>query len=82
VVAATLTQNPAAVFSLRRDPKDEPYLNLAIEQHAPFLVTRDKDLLDLMKDDTFRKTYAWLTILDPASFLNHVRAETAKNDRA
>jgi putative PIN family toxin of toxin-antitoxin system len=77
VAAATLTQNPPAIFSLRRDPKDEPYLNLAIEQHVPFVVSRDKDLLDLMQDDTFRKTYTWLTVIDPAGFLKHVRAADA-----
>jgi len=78
VTAGTLTQNPPPLFSLRRDPNDEPYLNLAIEQHVPFLVSRDKDLLELMKDDSFRKTYPWLAIIDPTVFLKHVRAEVAK----
>ena len=35
VAGASLTQNPPPVFSLRRDPKDEPYVNLAIEHHTP-----------------------------------------------
>lgn len=30
-----------------RDPDDEPYLDLAIESKADFLVTRDDDLLDI-----------------------------------
>lgn len=76
--ASTISQNPPAVFSLRRDPKDEPYLNLAIEMRAGFLVRWDKDLLDLMKDDTFRKAYPTLTILNPVDFLKHVRTEIAK----
>ena len=33
----------------RRDVKDEPYINLAIEMNADYLVSRDNDLLDLMK---------------------------------
>src|SRR5262245_8447190 len=67
-----------AVYSLARDPDDEPILNLAIATHAGCLVSRDKDLLDLMNDEEFRKTYPTLTILDPVAFLNHVRAEVAK----
>ncbi|MEK7831313.1 MAG: putative toxin-antitoxin system toxin component, PIN family, partial [Acidobacteriota bacterium] len=32
-----------------RDVKDEPYINLAIEPQSHYLVSRDNDLLDLMK---------------------------------
>jgi putative PIN family toxin of toxin-antitoxin system len=74
---AVITQNPPALFSLRRDPKDEPYVNLAIETSAPFIVSRDADLLDLMKDKWFRKTYPGITVLDPVAFLKHVRAVVA-----
>jgi predicted nucleic acid-binding protein len=59
--------------------KDEPYLNLAIEWAAPFLVSRDADLLDLMKDESFRKTYSGITLLDAVAFLKHVRPEVAKD---
>jgi putative PIN family toxin of toxin-antitoxin system len=34
-------------FTLERDPKDEPYINLALASAAQYLVTWDKDLLDL-----------------------------------
>ena len=47
--AVVLTEIPKA-FTLARDPKDEPYLNLALAAGARYLVTRDKDLLDLMSD--------------------------------
>lgn len=79
VNAGTLSPNPPAAFSLKRDPKDEPYLNLAIAlMRASFLVTRDKDLLDLMNEDDFRKAYPSVTIIEPAAFLAYVRAEAAK----
>ena len=39
-------------YEYSRDPSDEAYLNLAIEAGADFLVTRDNDLLDLMKWET------------------------------
>ena len=55
-----------------------PYLNLAIAVHAPFLVSRDHDLLDRMKDADFRKAYPWLTILDPPALLAHVRSLVAR----
>jgi predicted nucleic acid-binding protein len=38
------------VFEYPRDPNDEPYINLAIPARAKYLVSRDKDLLDLMSD--------------------------------
>ena len=62
VKLGTLTQNPPALFSLKRDQKDEPYLNLAIEMNASFLVSRDNDLLDLMQDEGFRKAYSDLFV--------------------
>lgn len=66
--------SPPTVFRLPRDPKDEPYLNLAIAVGARYLVSRDKDLLELMTIETleateFRRQYPNLTVLDPATFL-------------
>jgi putative PIN family toxin of toxin-antitoxin system len=58
-----------ASFALARDPDDEPYLNLAIAVSADYLVTRDKDMLDLMQDSAFRARYPSLTILDPVALL-------------
>lgn len=72
-----ITQDPPSRFSLQRDPKDEPYVNLAIETSAQFIVSRDKDLLDLMQDGRFRAAYPSIAILAPTAFLDHVRAHVA-----
>lgn len=58
-----------------RDPKDEPYLNLAIESKARFLVTwNEKHLTYLMNKDTpegldFCARFPDLIILDPPAFM-------------
>lgn len=62
------------VFSYPRDPKDEPYVNLAIAAKADFLVTRDRDLLDLRNPDDLdgmrlRELHPTLKIVDPVEFL-------------
>lgn len=58
----------------RRDVKDEPYINLAIETQAHYLVSRDNDLLDLMKWEKeegreFQKRFLFLKIVTPEKFL-------------
>lgn len=45
-ISETVSAVPTAFF-YPRDPNDEPYFNLAIAIQADFLVSRDKDLLDL-----------------------------------
>ena len=47
-----LFRNVPRRISFPRDAADEAYLNLAIATGATFLVTRDTDLLDLMRWDT------------------------------
>jgi len=64
-------------WELPRDPDDEPYINLAIEAGAQYLVTRDRDLLDLMISDSkegreFQSQFPELRILDPISFLKAI----------
>jgi putative PIN family toxin of toxin-antitoxin system len=56
-------------YRLERDPKDERYLNLAIASEASYLVSWDRDLLDLMNDDEFRQQFPGLTILEPPALL-------------
>ena len=64
-------------FVYERDPKDEPYINLAIAAGASYLVSRDNDLLDLMRDmekgKAFRATYPQIIIIDPVSFLRAIK---------
>ena len=72
--AVVLSEVPKA-FTLERDPKDEPYLNLAFAAGAHYLVSRDKDLLDLMNDEGFRQRWPDLTILDPVAFLQAVAGQ-------
>ncbi len=67
-------------FSLPRDPRDEPYTDLAIAADAQYLVTwNERHLTYLMKRDTpegvdFCQRFPRLTILDPPSLLNELRA--------
>ena len=65
---------PQAAASVR-DPDDAPYLNLAICSTANYLVTRDNDLLDLMRDPTFTASFPHLTIVEPVAFLNLLALE-------
>ena len=50
----------------------------AIEAGAQFLVTRDHDLLDLMRDTEegrdFKSRFRQLKILDPLAFLKEIEA--------
>jgi predicted nucleic acid-binding protein len=70
--ATTLFTVPK-VFSLARDPKDEPYIDLAAALQARYLVSRDKDLLDLMGDDTFRQQFPGVTVIDPVALLRELK---------
>lgn len=65
-------------FVLQRDPKDSKYLNLAITASAPYVVTRDRDLLDLMNEHNaegrvFRARFPDIHIIDPAAFCSIIR---------
>lgn len=67
-------------FELARDKKDEPYLNLAIEIHADFIVSWDRDLLDLMTDISvtgkeFRQKSRPMKIVEPIEFLKIIEKE-------
>ncbi len=68
-------------YVLVRDPKDSKYLNLAIEMNVPYVVTDDKDMLDLMDPASaagqdFRTRYPAIRVITPAEFLAVARAAT------
>jgi len=76
----SLVENVPAVFLYPRDPKDEAYLNLAIAAGADYLVSRDKDLLDLVRPDSpegrsLLQIAQNLQILDPVTFLRQIVAK-------
>jgi putative PIN family toxin of toxin-antitoxin system len=79
---AEITSDVPKRFSYPRDTDDEPYLNLAIETEANYLVTRDKDLLDLMTGfdndcKEFRQRFRSLIVIAPIEFLKEVRRNQA-----
>lgn len=55
-----------------RDPKDEPILNLAIQERVDFLVTRDTDLLALGRSRDFQLLHPYLLIVDPLTFVQEL----------
>lgn len=44
---STLIHSVPEIFKFQRDPKDEIIINLAVSAEADYIVSRDKDLLDL-----------------------------------
>jgi len=77
--AATLVAVVPAVFDYRRDPDDAHYINLALAAQAKLVVSRDRDLLDLMDEQTkegivFRQRFPQIQILDPVQFIRQLDA--------
>ncbi len=65
-------------FQYPRDPKDEKYINLAIEAEANYIVSRDNDLLDLMtgidaESKEFRQRFRFLKVIAPGEFLRIIQ---------
>ena len=76
---AVLISDVRPVFTYARDPKDELYVNLAVAAGAGYLVSRDRDLLDLMDQTTeagrdFCQRFPGLRTLDPVAFLRDFAA--------
>ncbi len=76
---ATFLESVPAEFSYDRDPKDEMYVNLALAAGAAYLVSRDNDLLDLMREtdagNDFRRRFPSLMILNPVAFLREMQSK-------
>jgi len=73
---AVVIENINQIYNLERDPDDEIFINLALTCQTEFLVSRDKDLLDLRKDEFFKINFPQLRIVNPAEFLEIFREET------
>ena len=74
---AILIHNVPETFRYPRDPDDEIYVNLAFITHARYLVSYDKDLLELMTANTeaardFRLRAPHLKIVEPLDFLKEI----------
>ncbi len=67
-------------ITLARDPKNEPYLNLAAHVQANYRVSRDRDLLE--GKDAIVQTMRYLRIVDPVTFLIEVRSLIRSSRRA
>lgn len=73
-----LLENIPPPIKYPRDPKDEQYINATIEVDADYVVSRDNDLLDLMKSHAdepkeFRQKFSHLKIVEPTRFLRIIR---------
>ncbi|MGN6367973.1 MAG: putative toxin-antitoxin system toxin component, PIN family [Phycisphaerae bacterium] len=80
LAAATLLSNVPPAFVYTRDPDDAHYVNAALAANAHLIVSRDRDLLDLMGTSTdaldFRTRFPDLRILDPVQFLREIDGST------
>ncbi len=81
---AVLVPDVPIVFTYERDPDDAHYVNLAVAVGARYLVSRDRDLLDLMDANRaeardFRQRFPGLAVLDPVSFLQTLPARPAQS---
>lgn len=75
VNGSTLIRTVPPATPLSRDLDDEAYLNLAVAVEADFLVTFDRDLLDLItgtdiESKQFRQRFRHLRIVRPDEFLS------------
>jgi uncharacterized protein len=73
----TIVLKVPQVFTLPRDVDDEIYVNLAVVTEADYIVTRDKDLIDLMtgfdfESKQFRQKFRPLKVVQPLDFLRIV----------
>jgi putative PIN family toxin of toxin-antitoxin system len=70
----TIIRDVPEVFQYARDPDDAHYVNLALAAGATTIISRDKDLLDLMdpsrpEAQDFRRQFPQLLIVTPEMFL-------------
>ena len=80
---STLVRLVPKKFSYPRDEDDEPYINLAVAAGAGFIISRDRDLLDLMTGNTdeckeFRQRFRSLRVVEPVEFLKLMEESESK----
>jgi putative PIN family toxin of toxin-antitoxin system len=78
LVLAEMMDQPPVVFEHPIDPKDGPYIDLAIAAGAAVITSRDKHLLNLMNASKpwsadFRARFPGLRIVSPEAFLKELR---------
>lgn len=78
--AAILVPMVPELWKYNRDPDDAHYVNLALTAHARLIVSRDKDLLDLMNAATpearqLLSEHPDFRVLTPPQFLTAVDAD-------
>lgn len=71
---STFVDSVPHTFDFQRDPKDEIIIDLAACAEADYIISRDKDLLDLMTGYTdecknFRRRFRGLKVVNPVEFL-------------
>jgi len=76
---ATVVDQVPVVFTYQRDRDDAHYVNLAVAAQADLIVSRDKDLLDLVNPSRpesieFHRRFPTLRILEPVQFLRELDA--------
>ena len=75
---ARLIDNVPDVYTVKSDPKDSKYVNLALAADARYLVSWDRHMLGLMDETTpegaeFRRLFPKLEILDPVKMILAVK---------
>jgi hypothetical protein len=78
---AVVIKNAPKEFEYKRDPDDAIYINLAIIIPADYLISLDKDLLDLMKNQyqesqEFMRRYPFIKVMKPKEFLELIEAQS------
>ncbi len=63
------TANPPKLNIVERDPDDNKFIECAVSAEAKYIITGDKDLLDI-------KSYFEIIIISPAEFLEITRANS------
>jgi putative PIN family toxin of toxin-antitoxin system len=76
-LVAILISGFPETFVYDRDPDDAHYVNLALAAGAQLVVSRDRDLLDLMDPAKpgavqFQRDYPAIRILDPTALLDEI----------